>query len=465
MKETRTINLNGQVFHIDHDAYQNLRDYLHDIEMRLPVDDKLEVMEDLEARIAELFQNALFAKNIQVVNQQLVDQVQSQIGKPADFGPNRRPTVKVNKSQNAGCGRVLSIVLNVVLGLLALPVIFIGMMILFAIVMALFGVAVAGTTTLGAILPMAPALADLLVDGGAILLPLLMIALIAIIALPIVMIVKTIVSYMRTRRGPKARFWWATILLWIGSIIFWGSFLVRIYHSVDNAPEILRSFNWDELEMDEEGIITTSLQLPAYHSIQLTGAAQLQLSNAPVASTMLTTSLVHTVMDTTSIKAEVKDSVLYIHNATQQGIKPTMAVFQIAVPDLRQITVYGASKIENVDETVLTLPALALDLNGAAQADLQLLVDELTIDAKGASKLELEGSATDVRITLAGAGEIEAEDFVAQYMHINCAGASKAEVNVVRELWAQAAGASKITYKGNPTIKQKMAVGGSVIGR
>ena len=62
MKETRTINLNGLVYHIDYDAYQVMRDYIQDIEMRLPVEDKQEIIEDLEARIAELFQKALFAK-------------------------------------------------------------------------------------------------------------------------------------------------------------------------------------------------------------------------------------------------------------------------------------------------------------------------------------------------------------------------------------------------------------------
>ena len=39
MKETRTINLNGLVYHIDYDAYQELRDYLQDIELRLPQDE------------------------------------------------------------------------------------------------------------------------------------------------------------------------------------------------------------------------------------------------------------------------------------------------------------------------------------------------------------------------------------------------------------------------------------------
>jgi hypothetical protein len=48
-------------------------------------------------------------------------------------------------------------------------------------------------------------------------------------------------------------------------------------------------------------------------------------------------------------------------------------------------------------------------------------------------------------------------------MHINCAGASKAEIHTSGQLWAQAAGASLISYHGKPSIKQKLAVGGSII--
>ena len=63
MKETRTINLNGSVYHIDYDAYLQLRDYLQDIEMRLPIDDRKQSVEEIEARMADLFSNALFANN------------------------------------------------------------------------------------------------------------------------------------------------------------------------------------------------------------------------------------------------------------------------------------------------------------------------------------------------------------------------------------------------------------------
>ena len=464
MKETRTINLNGLVYHIDYDAYQLLRDYLHDIELRLPQDDRQEVMTDIEARIAELLQKALFAKNVQVVNVQMVQSVKEQIGAPSEFGPNRRPKVKVDKSQNSGCGRVFSIVLNVILAILALPMIFVGLAILFAIVLSLFGVAVAGTTSLASIMPIFPVFADLLVDGGAVMIPLLMVALILIIALPIVMLVHTIVTYMRTRRGPKARFWWITILFWLASIIFWGVSLVRLYQSYDMAPEILKTMVWDGLDVDEQqGIITSELQLEPYHSIEVRGAAKLQINNGTQPSTLLTTNQIYSLMDEGGIKAEVRDSVLYIETSNQLPLDDIMIEFAITSPNLRKLTVYGASKIETADNQVLSQPNFALDLNGAAEADLLLNVQTLVIDAKGASKLELEGQADDVHITIAGAGEVEAEDFLVQTMHINCAGASKAEVNVARELWAQAAGASHITYKGTPRIKQSMAVGGSVI--
>ena len=464
MKETRTINLNGLVYHIDYDAYQLLRDYLHDIELRLPQEDRQEVIADIEARIAELLQKALFAKNMQVVNIEIVNSVKMQIGQPSEFGPNARPKVKVDKSQNSGCGRVFSIVLNVILAILALPMIFIGLTVLLAIVLSLFGVAITGTTSLAAIMPIFPVFAELLVDGGAVIIPLLMVALILIIVLPIVMLVHTIVVYMRTRRGPKARFWWITILFWLASIIFWGASLVRLYQSYDMAPEILKNMVWEGSDVDEQAeTIASELQLEPYHSIELRGAARLFLNNGTQQSTMLKTNQITSLVYEGGIKAEVRDSVLYLETSNQIPMDDVIIDFAITSPNVRKLTVYGASKIETAENQVLAQPDFVLDLNGAAQVDLHLNVQHLTVEAKGASKLDLEGTAEQVTITIAGAGEVDAEELVTQVMHINCAGVSKAEVNVTDELWAQAAGASFISYHGTPRIKQKMAVGGSII--
>lgn len=465
MKETRTINLNGLVYHIDYDAYQLLRDYIQDIKMRLPIDDRKEIIEDIEARIAELFQKALFAKNTQVITIQMVQAIQAQLGEPSAFGANSNPKQKTDKAQNSGCRRTLSIVLNVLLAFLALPIVCIGVIVFFAIVLSLFGVAMAGTTTLAAAMPIFPVLADVLVEGGAILIPLLMIALVLIIVLPIVMIVYSIITYMRTRRGPKARFKWIIILLWLASLIFWGASLVRLYKSYDNAPEILKAMTFDGLDVDDAGAITSVLQLDAYHTVHLRGAAELELQNASTPSTTLTTNTLMSSMSAENITAEVRDSILYIDTQTNIPIDNLITKFTIATPYLRKIIVQGAGKIETLDNQLLLCESLNLDLSGAAEADLSLDVKNLTVDAKGASKIDLTGTTDNLHVTIAGAGDLEAEDLIAQVVHINCAGASKAEVHAVRELWAQAAGASKITYKGNPTIKQKLAVGGSFIIR
>ena len=465
MKETRTINLNGSVFHIDYDAYLLLRDYLQDIEMRLPIDDRKSILEDIEARVAEFFSNTLFANNTQVVTIPLVEAAQAQIGAPAEFGPNSRPKKKVVKSQNSGCRRTLGIVLNIILLVLALPMIFTGLAVFFGIVMSLFGVVLAGGTSLAAIMPLFPVLADMFVAGWTWLIPLLMIALVLIIVLPIVMVVYALVTYLRTRKGPKARFWWITASLWLASLIFWGASLVRIYKSYEMAPDILKVMTFDGLDVDDAGTISSQLQLDAYHSVELRGAAKLVLHNAPDASTLLTTNLLLQNIGAADIRAEVRDSVLYIEMPTYPPIDDMIATFTIASPILRHITVHGAGDIESAEGQVLAQPELTLNLNGAAKAELLLNVQSLKIDARGASKLDLSGTADTATITIAGAGEVEAEDLLTQVMHINCAGASKAEVNVATELWAQAAGASKITYKGTPRVKQNMAVGGSTIRR
>lgn len=138
-------------------------------------------------------------------------------------------------------------------------------------------------------------------------------------------------------------------------------------------------------------------------------------------------------------------------------------VLDIAVPTLSLIRAVGACSIDNEHANVLIADNLTIDLAGAAEADLDLQVKTLTVDAKGAASLDLSGEADNVTITVAGAGDVDAEALITQIMHINCAGASEADIFVTKELWAQAAGASKISYKGNPRIKQSIAVGGSWI--
>lgn len=86
MKKTFTINISGSVFHIDEDAYQKLQNYLHMLTGHFGSDaDGREILQDIEARIAELFNKKMEAEEKDVVIEEWVDEVIARMGKPEDF--------------------------------------------------------------------------------------------------------------------------------------------------------------------------------------------------------------------------------------------------------------------------------------------------------------------------------------------------------------------------------------------
>lgn len=98
MKRTFTINLNSTVYHIDNDAYELLKQYLHDVEERLSPEERKEVMTDIESRIAELFSEKL-QKGKGVINIEDVEEIIKILGKPnqyedEDYSSTEEPSSK-----------------------------------------------------------------------------------------------------------------------------------------------------------------------------------------------------------------------------------------------------------------------------------------------------------------------------------------------------------------------------------
>ena len=89
MKKTVNVNIGGAPFTVDEDAYGMLKKYLNEIEIRLDgVDDK-ETMQDIEIRIADIFNGAISARS-QVVDAALVKRAIAIIGSAREFGEPRR---------------------------------------------------------------------------------------------------------------------------------------------------------------------------------------------------------------------------------------------------------------------------------------------------------------------------------------------------------------------------------------
>ncbi len=210
MKITRNINLHGVVLTMDEDAYQELKDYLADIENRLPEDEKTDVMDDLESRIAEVLQSELFARSAQVVTQMMIKNIENRIGAPSEFGENKRPTIKRERFNRQGLGRVLAIILKVILIIIAIQILAPVLAVLFGLLMAIFGLSLGGAALVPAI--------GFTLTGSAAWTWVLSLSLICAIVMPLVMIIHWIVKYARERKHPSLRFWVITLLLWFLSI-------------------------------------------------------------------------------------------------------------------------------------------------------------------------------------------------------------------------------------------------------
>ena len=84
MDKTIKINLGGTLFQIDEEAYKILRAYLQDITNILRnTSGAAETVEDIEIRIAEIFQSQ--GASAGIISKENVEAMMGIIGKPEDF--------------------------------------------------------------------------------------------------------------------------------------------------------------------------------------------------------------------------------------------------------------------------------------------------------------------------------------------------------------------------------------------
>ncbi len=403
MKLTRSINLQGVVFTIDEDAYQLLKDYLSDIDSRLPFDEKKDVMDDLESRIAELLRSALFAQKVESVTVEMIKDVRARIGEPDAFGENKRPVFKRDRISRQGIGRVISIILKAILIIIAIQVLFPVLAVIFALLMAFFGISIGG-------MALVPALGFELFGGSTAWTWVLCLSVVVALAMPVYMIVHWIVKYSRERKHPSLRFWIIAILVWLLSL---GGLIASAAKALQvNGTDIVTVLETlDDLD-DDAYLIREVRETEPFNAIDAAGAVKLE-----------------------------------VYVGEPQAVNVRYAQSGAVTTEV----VDGVLKICGVDnhrgKAVINVPSLeAINLTGASRAEVHGLTDELRANISGASKLD-------------------ADDLWVKNMHITVSGASKAELNVTDSLWAQANGASKIEYQGNPSVQQSISLGASKIHR
>jgi len=123
---------------------------------------------------------------------------------------------------------------------------------------------------------------------------------------------------------------------------------------------------------------------------------------------------------------------------------------KIALPDIFNITLLGAIKAElrgfNFNHSFRANLSGASNFSGEMETgDVQFVVD-------GASRLKLSGSGNNMLADIYGASSVNLSDFTVSNATIFMSSASNATVNLDGILNANLSGASKLVYKGNPSL-------------
>jgi hypothetical protein len=190
MKKTVDVNIAGIAYKLDEDAFEAFNKYLNDISSRLAETDREEVLEDVEARVAELLNRQILLSSREVVSLTMIQTILAQIGSPEAFGERKRPTT-VPRNTRPGMSPILKVILICAGLVFGAPLIF-ALFILF-IVFGSIGIAMAVPASM-------------------------FLCVLAVVVIPVYALIHTIVTFIRDRKGPGAKFWVIILVLWLLSI-------------------------------------------------------------------------------------------------------------------------------------------------------------------------------------------------------------------------------------------------------
>ncbi|MBC5994625.1 PspC domain-containing protein [Pontibacter cellulosilyticus] len=122
-------------------------------------------------------------------------------------------------------------------------------------------------------------------------------------------------------------------------------------------------------------------------------------------------------------------------------------LLQITAPDISKIDLSGAIR---ADISRITGDDLKISFSGAIRSNTSVNVRDLRVEISGASISKFAGRAERFELDATGASGIDAQGLKANTVDVDLTGASVAEVYAANTLRADASGASKITYSGNP---------------
>jgi len=135
----------------------------------------------------------------------------------------------------------------------------------------------------------------------------------------------------------------------------------------------------------------------------------------------------------------------------------------VTMPELMGLGLSGASQA-TLDGFQSTKP-LDVHVSGASQLRGVIEVGAGQFKASGTSQIRLVGSGRDVAIDASGASQVDLSRFEVDDAEIEASGASTVSIHAAGRLDAHASGASRVRYRGEPSLGRIHTSGSSSVER
>lgn len=151
------------------------------------------------------------------------------------------------------------------------------------------------------------------------------------------------------------------------------------------------------------------------------------------------------------------------------GLDPNLSILgtatrevEISMPELAGLELSGATRgtISGFESTA----DLSVEVSGASKLDGDIQTGDSSFEVSGASTVDLSGSGEGLVLDASGASTADLSDFAVNDADVEASGASTAKVNTSGRLDAEASGASRVLYLGDPTLGGIESSGASTIG-
>jgi hypothetical protein len=188
--------------------------------------------------------------------------------------------------------------------------------------------------------------------------------------------------------------------------------------------------------------------------IKLRGSYDVEITQGPV----------------TSVKVEGDDNILpYIFTTEEDGFLLIKSKDHVNFSTDNPIKVYiTTSKLEQVQlsgsgniigKTKFTGgDKLTLKISGSGSMDLEVNTPNVDGDISGSGSITLKGETKDQKVHISGVGDYNADELKSETAVVKIAGSGNVKIFADANLDVNIAGVGSVFYKGNPTIKQHVAV-------